>query len=825
MPQTGTRNKPLATDPAGNQYRLHDGNDDARDLRAAYAEEGNTTDPYHFRVDLAQLSSLNQTGSTDIYMLVNTKDGGRSELPDGISGSTEHPWEVAVGVYDQQNHKAVSADGENLSSAVKDVHFNTENSSVEFNLDKDVLRRQGWTDGQNLGLQFFTAKDFNPQIADTMNPDKPWDNGGVLKGALNTDGTQPPSPEPPKPEPPQPTPPSKPPAPPSGKPKIHIALHWHMHQPKYWPGENIVETSHNPENTDTPIEHVTWPDRVGGYTHYMADAVQANSNLPHMGVQVSWTGSLTENLNTLAENGIGYDRHWMDNYRNARNWKTSLGNPRMDFVGIAYHHPLMGLTTTGRPDDDRDVEVQIKMQQEMLKNTFGGPATKGYFPPEQGFTEKMIPLLRRTGYDWALVDNFHIERATQGYPWSPDEKVEAPNPAEQINPPQPEYVKIHCEQNTTNAVSGLGLRPHYAQYINPETGKPTQMIVVPSERSLGYDDSYGDRSPLPRLEQLEKLNTDPEHPLLVVLAHDGDNFGASGSRYYNETMRWVQQNPDQFEVTTVQDYLDRFPPAKEDVVHVEDGSWTGADLGNPEFGKWLGKPWKDGKIDHTEGYSPDRNSWAVLMAAENRVMTAEKIAAPTGIDAIQKGQGNNTDLAWHHFIQGETSCYEYWDGKNEWDNKPTIAANKAMEYADQVIGDGSQDTVGPTLLVPQRTPYNPGGFDDENRTEPAPKDFNVWTLGYDVNGIDRIEVKWRVDPSGKRDDISDEMYAGEWNSVEMQAQELESRTTVEPKYKASRYSAPIKGQEGLIQYYVEAVDGKGNVTRSPISHVQIAGEH
>ncbi|MCA9796526.1 MAG: hypothetical protein KC910_32180, partial [Candidatus Eremiobacteraeota bacterium] len=313
------------------------------------------------------------------------------------------------------------------------------------------------------------------------------------------------------------------------------------------------------------------------------------------------------------------------------------------------------------------------------------------------------------------------------------------------------------------------------------------------------------------------------HPLLVVLAHDGDNFGASGSRYYHETMGWVQQNPERFEMTTVQDYLDRFPVADQDVVHVEDGSWTGADMGNPEFGKWLGKPYKDGQVDHLEGYSPDRHSWAVLIAAENRVTTAEKIVPTSSLEAIQAGQGNETDLAWHHFLQGETSCYEYWDGKNEWDNKPTIAANNAVEHADRVLGDLSQDRVGPTLLAPQRFPYNPGGFDDDHRDQPAPRDFTVWTLGYDASGMKRVELKWRVDPSGQRDEVADELYAGDWNSAAMEERQLESRTSVEPKYKASHLSARVEGQHDcLIQYYIEAEDNQGNVTRSPISHVKIA---
>lgn len=604
-------------------------------------------------------------------------------------------------------------------------------------------------------------------------------------------------------------------------PKIYVAVQWHMHQPIYWPGENIVETSRNPQNTDDPVGHVTWPDRVGGYTHYLADAVERNSNLPHAGAQISWSGSLTEDVDTLAQHGIGFGKDWMGRYRDAVRWKTAQGNPRLDFVGFGYHHPLMPLTTTGRPGDDRDTEIQIRMHQDMLKDTFGATPSKGFFPPEQAFSERMIPVLKQTGHEWVLVDNLHVERAAREYPWSWNEKMQPPNGAEQTNPKQDDYAFLHCEQNSTNPVSDLGLRPAFARHVDPETGAETRMVVVPSERSLGYDDSYGDRSPLPRLAQLEKFNTDPNHPVLVVMAHDGDNFGCSGSRYYHETIRWAQENPDKVELTTVQDYLDRFPPDPNQVIHVEDGSWAGADLGNQEFGKWLGKPWNNGKVDHVQGYSPDRNSWAVLVAAENRVMTADRLRPPESLGNVKSGQGNPTEKAWHYFLQGETSCYEYWDGKNEWDNKPTIAANLAMEHADAVIGDGSKDPVGPTLFVPQRYPYNPGGKDDEN-PDVAPRDFTVWTLGYDVSGMKRVELKWRVDPSGARDDKADDMYAGEWNALAMQGRELESRTSVAPKHKAQEYSAKIEGQkECLVQYFVEAEDGAGNVTRSPIQHVQV----
>ena len=106
------------------------------------------------------------------------------------------------------------------------------------------------------------------------------------------------------------------------------------------------------------------------------------------------------------------------------------------------------------------------------------------------------------------------------------------------------------------------------------------------------------------------------HPLLVVLAHDGDNYGGGTDSYYHSNFQnfvdWLAANPSRFQCTTVEDYLQMFPPDSSDVIHVENGAWSGADNGDPEFSKWNADP------DAT-GYSSDRNSWAVMVAARNRV--------------------------------------------------------------------------------------------------------------------------------------------------------------------------------------------------------------
>ena len=134
-----------------------------------------------------------------------------------------------------------------------------------------------------------------------------------------------------------------------------------------------------------------------------------------------------------------------------------------------------------------------------------------------------------------------------------------------------------------------------------------------------------------------------------------------------------------------------YPPDASDVIHVEDGSWAGADNGDPEFKKWLGDP------NATTGYSPDRNSWCVITAAKNLAETAEQIA-PTN---------SNTLNAWKYLLVGETSCYWYWDGAENgtWDAHPTRAANQSVAYSQLVTGT---DLTPPTIFLPQRDPYNPG---------------------------------------------------------------------------------------------------------------------
>jgi len=111
---------------------------------------------------------------------------------------------------------------------------------------------------------------------------------------------------------------------------------------------------------------------------------------------------------------------------------------------------------------------------------------------------------------------------------------------------------------------------------------------------------------------------------------------------------------------------------------------------------------------------------------------------------------------------------------------------------------------------------------------------------YDVSGVQRVEFKYRIDSDGLNpiDSYENETYAGgagvgEWQTLTMTRRHFPKEDpfgnpdidfSVMPQYIADEYYVHVTDlQDVLIDYYVEAEDSVGNVSRSPIQHVWIAG--
>jgi hypothetical protein len=613
----------------------------------------------------------------------------------------------------------------------------------------------------------------------------------------------------------------------SGAEPIRYGFLWHMHQPNYYPYETITSIASNNYYTFNVL--TVHNDRNGPYTTWPRDAVQAGLSLPHLGAQVSFTGALIENLNVLEGAGIGGGiwNNWKSGYITGAGLKTTLNNPRLDMVAFGFHHPLMPLL------DQRDIRMQVKLHKQIYGQTWGGaPYSKGMFPAENAFSDRIIPALVAEGIQWVMVDNIHFDRACVGYPHTNASNLFAPNKADQINPNPAlnggAWVQLQNVWAPSLVSAPFGYQPHKVQYVDPGTGAVTMMTAVPTARYEGNEDARGGYGAFlygTVMNAYLQYNTDAAHPMFVMLHHDGDNYGGGTDSYYHSNFQnmvsWDTGDPN-YECTTVDDYLQQFPVGINDVIHVEPGSWSGADNGDPEFKKWLGDP-------NTSGWSPDRNSWAVMTAAKNRVFMADDIAPAVSMQGVLAGNGTNTEKAWHFLLCGQASDYWYWDGSAEpWDSNVTRACNQAVSFADPVIA-GQQDRTPPAVFIPQREPYNPGGM--EWGSTPQPSDFDVWTYAYDVSGIASIELKWRIDNDGQNPiaSIQNETYAGgsevgPWQTAVMSVvpDPVRPANILAPAYKATQYSGRISGPRNvLIDYYVEATDAAANVTRTDIQHVWV----
>ncbi len=573
--------------------------------------------------------------------------------------------------------------------------------------------------------------------------------------------------------------------------KLYFGIHKHMHQPyynttnrNYWDGE----------------KDGIFGSRGGNYTDFIPNAVQQYSDgqLPHAGLSTSWSGSLIEQLDRCGAEGFcgGRFSGWNTALRRMGGLKTELGNPRVAFSAFGFFHPLMPLIPA------QDIVRQIAWHRDVIKRAFGVEASRVLFPPETAFHVRMIPALLEAGVTAVIYDSIHRFRACRDYPYAGlGEGMLPPNAAEQTNPPVDDWVQL---QNiwAGSKISPRLLRPEYVGYEDPD-GKLHAIIAVPAERYIGNEDARGGFGALQYADVLGQVyerivetgSYDPAHPPFFLLHSDGDNHGGGADSYYGHNtgrlVEWLQQDS-RFELTTTEDYLQRFPPDPSQVVHIEPGSWAGADNGDPQFMKWFSR--------YDQPYSPDLNSWAVLTAFQNAVHTLEN-SAPDHPELA---------AAIRLLLTAETSCYWYWTGQHLWDQQVTNAANLGLRLLkpalDALIAAG-HDRLGPTIFAPWVTPENPGGKRwGQGCLLDASRQGVAHTFVADVSGLKRVELVLRT-PAGEQRLTMDNH--GPYP--------CETGATVTADY----LTADLPIGVGDVRYYVEAEDRRGNLSRGALERIRL----
>ena len=649
--------------------------------------------------------------------------------------------------------------------------------------------------------------------------------------------------------------------------KIYTTYLWHMDQPVYWGDKSVdypetkqyAEESHRLKMTGGnryPGSSVAHPtndlheifskaDRVNAYQTAPRDAINSIRSLPDAGAQLSISAGLMENLRSLgAKNQWGYSAGWMNGYKEAIGWKTSGNFPRLDVVNFTWDHALSPLVSA------RTLKKQIQAHQYSLFKYYG-TTSKGYWPAEAAFSERIIQTLVECGIEWSVIPNSKLARTLSDYvhPYNINGNVDAPNRADQVPATGDNWFDGTIDGRGNRLAVPYSYQAHKAQYINPETGVAYIIDVVPMCNYFGYVDGYSGANVGEVQSKLEPYSN-TNRPIILLLAHDGDNAWGGGSSYYHEAVRSFTHGAANagYKPTTIQQFLKDHPVPDDAIVRVEDGAWVNAenDWGHPQYINWLWPLYNTTDYRfNPDGWTEDARNWAVITATENHVIMAEDLEGGNlRIDKIADGgtAATNAEKAWHFYFGGLNSGFMYYGKAEDMEVKPSMTGNIAIGYAKQVINaNPGIDNTAPSVFIPQRFPYNPGavGFGPTTGYKRVnySSDFHVWTYAYDVSGLQSVTLKYRIDNDGWNpiESIQNETYAGgdevgPWQSIEMNRRPMTADPTndpelnffITPQAKADLCYAQIAGyKDVLIDYYVEAVDSKGNIFKTPIQHVYV----
>ena len=178
---------------------------------------------------------------------------------------------------------------------------------------------------------------------------------------------------------------------------------WHLHQPTYWgdvskinPNPNRYQTvkeSQDLKNSggNNDVNGIAHPtnnlkeifgsgDRVAACQFAPKNAINSIRDLHESGAQITYGGSLMENVNSLAQaNQRDYSNSWIQNIKDAKAWKSSGNLPRMEVVSFTMHHALSPLLS------DEALKKEIKAHHYYSTQLFGTHNSKGYWPAACAF--------------------------------------------------------------------------------------------------------------------------------------------------------------------------------------------------------------------------------------------------------------------------------------------------------------------------------------------------------------------------------------------------------------------------------------------------------
>jgi hypothetical protein len=275
----------------------------------------------------------------------------------------------------------------------------------------------------------------------------------------------------------------------------------------------------------------------------------------------------------------------------------------IQILGTGYYHPVFPLIPS------TDWPAQVDRWLGIGRHLFGRSVFPGFWPPEMAFSMEMIPVLKRLGYEYVIVDSKHIEALT---------------------PMRWEEIRY---------------RPHIARHDGES------IVVVVRDRELSYAQEAGmDHGWF--MYEVHERTKHCDFPPLVTTCSDGDNGGwfrnssAKGNFWeamYQPLLEWVRRGETEIKPTFIHDYLRQHGVHGE--VSVRTAAWNTGWHSGIGLTQWTGSQAQKDALERVT-----RTSEAVHEAME-------KTGPPTAANASKH---RTIESAYWRVLRAETSCHFFW---------------------------------------------------------------------------------------------------------------------------------------------------------------------
>ncbi|KMQ51324.1 alpha-amylase [Chitinispirillum alkaliphilum] len=391
--------------------------------------------------------------------------------------------------------------------------------------------------------------------------------------------------------------------------QIYHALGLHLHQPL----ENLLALHYSEQPWEA--EQILWCyDRITR----MLEGYEDVSRL-HLSV----SGTL---LKQLEDPTI---RHTFRDVVDIADFMERFKRSPIEFVGSGLYHPVYPLIP--QADWDAQTEWWLGIGKHML----GRDHFAGFWPPEMGFSMEMIPMLKRHGYRYVLVDSWYIK------------------PKREMRWEEQRY------------------RPFICRYEGAE------IIVIPRDRELSDAQESGLDPGWFQHEIYERTKW-CDFPALVTTWTDGENGGWFRNTnmqanfwgvFFQELLNRYRAGTLGFTPVHISEYLDKHPPAEE--VDVYPGAWNTGEHWGGDFKQWTGS------LLQRNGLAEIRNASSYYQTVKKRF--DEKSEESTNPEEIRQLIYD----AYDAILTAETSCNFFWGCS--WVNKSFEELEKAYHLLDTAV--------------------------------------------------------------------------------------------------------------------------------------------